>query len=330
MPEPPVRLPLPSGKQLSIAQIQGRFTEDERKHLETAESTAPAEEDMDRAVRSFMEADEARSRLELPVKPDHRIELSDEDLRPIESLSAEEREDIRRKIAEVQQVGREFARTSLSPQQATVPGLADAVDAAESEFHNVMQSEGDEELPDTGTKPIAKVCPRCRFDMTKTEVVEPTREDRYAWLASLFGARFRKSYLLYGGQVRISFRSLTTAETNLTHDQTLHDLASRSDAGLPAYMDWLFSYRMALSLESIELADSRKLVVPADRFLEAKTGSGDDNRLKGLLQYVRTHILRSESLNRVVTRKFQEFQRLIEWMEADEDRDFTTEISGPS
>lgn len=321
------RLPLRPGQPVAADAFKKQLTPAEQERVDALSATNPTwgrVSNIAAAVKAVVADDDERIKHEYPVDPSKEpTMLRDEDITPIEQLTAQQRAEVFAKIEELTKINRE-----LTENRKVVPesSLSDTV--SNTVIPNPDNVPADD--IDSGARIVAKNCPRCHWDMSRTNTVQITDTERYAWLISLHGARFKKVYPLVGGKVSITFRSLTPAETQLAYEQTGFDMKGKSELGLPAYYAKLWENRMSLSLEKVEFEDGRAFPVPVDRMLAAGVTAGEHTAIPAILKYITANVVPSESLMRLVGRKFSNFQGLIEQLEQEAERDFTEEISGQS
>lgn len=78
----------------------------------------------------------------------------------------------------------------------------------------------------TVVKEEPKTCPCCGWDVAK-DPVEVTEEDKANWLRSILGGgEFQKTFTLYGGKLKVTFRSRTMDDNNLVAEQLSLDSKS--------------------------------------------------------------------------------------------------------
>lgn len=185
----------------------------------------------------------------------------------------------------------------------------------------------DTELPDppprvadTLAPPV--FCPRCNWDTRQVYEVEITDFDKEAFIAvTLGGERFKKTFSLLGDRYSVTFRGLFAEENTLIHHQLLLD---QKDGDFLSDTEWflrLFEYRLACSIESIEIKNQIPRPIPElhevkNRELPNKTDDKTKEPLIRLREYVLNDLLKSELTRRMVGAEFRRFQRLYEALEA--------------
>lgn len=175
-------------------------------------------------------------------------------------------------------------------------------------------------------------CPRCNCNLT-TKLPEPPMQDKQAYVAAVLGDQvFKKTYNLFGGRVRITFRALTSARGELAYNQVAHEVR----VGLshdPSYRQ-LMLYRMVLALDSIETQGSGLMDIgeQVDSFLDDPTESEEVKWFDALPIIVKrlqqVDLLRSESVWRACRACFDNFNALVDDLDARaENSDFWNAIA---
>lgn len=290
---------------------------------------------LDKLIQAVRDEDARALAHESPIDPaTPPLKFDDAAVPSIDDLTPEQRDRVVAKIKETMAAAAVQPGRQPSSGAAQVPGLVAAVAAADSA--PALHTREEEAAPavdadaDTGVDLRVRNCPRCRWDLARSDTLEIGRDDKLAWIASLHGARYKKAYVLLNGHVRVVFRSLASKETEAVYHQVGLDFRNRPfDIG--AFTTEVHQYRLALSLESVSFSDGAVLVVPSDALSKTVPDASGKTPLVALREHVAEHVLASESLARVVHRKFAEFQRLVEWMEENSDNpDFMKEISALS
>ena len=162
-------------------------------------------------------------------------------------------------------------------------------------------------------------CPHCGWDLKKSDLTEASEEDRYDFVQSILGSiRFKKSYDMFNGQWKVTFRALTSKESDLAFRQIVidgqTDFNGRALGGTDFYWRNLQAYRMAMSLESIESTTYGTIEVPmmADAQIEDFTGKDLQSKLVPFLSHVLDTYLPLESTRAVIGHAYFEFQALCD------------------
>jgi len=106
-------------------------------------------------------------------------------------------------------------------------------------------------------------CPRCIWPLDMPFDIEPSKEDKMGFMASILGVnRFEKKYELMGGNLVGYYRSLTTEEAATLQYQLGTDVRNGDIRGDGEYMAWLMEYRLVMSLSRVEVGGNVVLHVP--------------------------------------------------------------------
>lgn len=327
----PRRTPLPQNAKIQGDVAFARMTEGERAGFAEAGARVPAG-GIAAAVESVLAAQPAPAD-ELPddLPP---VTLDETAIRHLSTLRGEELEravagfaaiaDVARNVPAVAPAGTEppdvdAVLKSLAARGGAA-GLAAVAAASPPAVEPEPKTPRTVEPDDAGAKPVARVCPRCKWDSSRLDPVDATADDRLRWTASLYGARFVKTYPLLGGSVLVSFRAMTTRELDAAYARAAAE--ARDDAA--SFFARVGEYHFYLCLEAVEFPrDGVRLPVPHAACREAD-GTPDFAKLKTA---VTTDVVTTESLSRMANAKFQAFRRLVEWMEAAaDDPDFLAGI----
>ena len=317
------QLPLPAGQPLHLAP-------DEEALLTKLgwEPGEPVPVQLDAYLANLRQSARA-AQVQLPpgVDPNQRRVVYTEVA--LDSLPAEQQAKIRRDVrAMIEAAG--VAGPALADTSGLAPGVAEAVRmGTDSLAGPVLVDDVDEPAPtpsrqapvgNDGPAPSAtglelKLCPHCGWDLDREDTVRPTDEERRQYLAVLWGGRFRKTYELYGGALKLTFRTLTTAEvdaitTQLFVDQRRGGILNAADLGYESGR-----YRLVASLERVE---KDGLVAhdcqPVSEVPWPGPGEDDDPRqtvLPTLRKYYDANVWPTEMLFSVVQEAFRRFASLV-------------------
>lgn len=171
----------------------------------------------------------------------------------------------------------------------------------------------------TQTISILDNCPHCGWDLKKTDLTEPSDDDKYDFVQSILGnIRFKKSYDMFNGKYKVVFRALTSKESDMAFRQIVldgqKDFQDRALAGTDFYWRNLQAYRMVMSLESITSVEYGTLEIPtlAEAELDGVSGKDAQARLIPFLNYVLDTFLPLESTRSVIGHAYFEFQSLCD------------------
>ena len=194
----------------------------------------------------------------------------------------------------------------------------------EVRYEQPQQSQVYEPMPNPSDEPKQTIslidnCPHCGWDLKKTDLTEPTEDDKYDFVQSILGnIRFKKSYDMFNGKYKVVFRALTSKESDMAFRQIVldgqKDFQDRAIAGTDFYWRNLQAYRMVMSLESITSSEYGTLDVPtiSDAQLEGTAGKDLQAKLIPFLNYVLDTFLPLESTRSVIGHAYFEFQALCD------------------
>lgn len=199
---------------------------------------------------------------------------------------------------------------------------ADPPPAAAEKPPEPAQTAAAEPAPKMEVPPAAErtepFCPRCGWDMKQKFEVFPTDKDKEDFLIStLGGQRFRKTYELFGGKVRVTFRSMLAEENKAIYRQLVADQVSKKIATEAEWFVQMMDYRLACSLDEIT-SNTGKVVAELPEVKLVLPLPEDDaaNPLVQQLHLINKDVLAQEVTRRLVGTHLRKFQRLIEALEA--------------
>lgn len=197
---------------------------------------------------------------------------------------------------------------------------------------------------DLGVTAALTHCPHCAHDLSMDDIPEPDPSDRIAFLHCMLGDKpYEKEYDLFGGHVRVVFRTLTTQERDAVQAQVAAEYRAGEFTQAAEYVERVSRYELYLSVRKVT-SDSPGLLwdmpagfTPATNphaeshwTLPAPAGPGDTG-LKAVAEFMLADVLKTASLCSVVTVAAHRFRRLVSKMEAMADnRDFWQPTGGRS
>lgn len=171
-------------------------------------------------------------------------------------------------------------------------------------------------------------CPRCSWLLSQPDTVEVSQEDKYAYVQSILGGkRFMKKIPLMGGQAEVTFRSLTSHESDMSYIQYALDAREDVEQGrtkpISEYWNNLYGYQLAMSLHSIRCADEVMVPEIGQCQLDEALLTGSHTRLRAYYKLLMDDVLVIDSLRKMVSLAFQHFTAVLSKLEAKaEDPDF--------
>ena len=168
----------------------------------------------------------------------------------------------------------------------------------------------------SSTSPAPPVnCPRCGWDVTVPHNVKITDKDKEDFLASVLGGhRFRKQYELFGGKMRVHFRTLTSRENETVYKQISLDQGNDIIQTKAQWLVRLLDYRMACSLEKITDGDGKEITVFPE--IDLAAGSKEQTAIVTRFDEMNDSALAQEAVRRLVGQHLREFFRLTEALES--------------
>lgn len=191
----------------------------------------------------------------------------------------------------------------------------------------------------SGISELPAYCPRCFWDQHAPFEIDPTQEDKEAFIAAILGMqRMEKKYELLNGNCVVYFRSLLSDEVALLNEQLGWHIRRGEIVGDGEYFMWLMEYRLVMSLSRIVVGGKmiKSVLTLAeyeakypDMFDRARSVFDEDGNINAQPQktksptglYAMRHwfykeVLTIEPVRRVVGQQHRIFQRLVEGLEA--------------
>lgn len=184
------------------------------------------------------------------------------------------------------------------------------------------------ETVSTGANIMQTHCPHCGWDLAKNdEIVVEVNDKRSYLVAAATGERFYKSYSLFGGALRVTFRDLTAKEGELILTQLYIDAKEGRLNAQPEFYKKTREYRLALSLAALTSNTSALSLPTFEEGYEFPAADDTTTNLPELVAYLDEHVIKKETLRRVLMRTQESFDVLVHKIEAGaDDPDFTKAI----
>ena len=204
---------------------------------------------------------------------------------------------------------------------------------AEEEEIQAVEEEPVEQDLEQGFATVNNVCIQCGWDQSNPVIGEPDKHEKLAFLQCLLGQKvFSKNYKLFGGQLKIGFRTLSIKEIDALYASTFTAQKAGVIATTADYYQYLNRLRLYLQITSLSSQVGALHIRLPDGFTE-ETHPGAkscwDTYLKDkgvyiedkplvdqVADYVVLEVLKSEHLQRVVTNQCNKFNRLVAKLEA--------------
>jgi len=161
------------------------------------------------------------------------------------------------------------------------------------------------------------ICPRCLWDTRMVYEAKPTDADRLAYFVAFRGGtRFEKEYALLNGAVLVTFRDLLTHETDAIWSQMAEDTKTANALAFDAFYHMrLLSYRLSLGLAKLVIDGVPTFV--NSKSLKDVPAQPNVNVLTRLREMIESDVLTKETVRKVISGVFAEFQRLVEALEVE-------------
>jgi len=206
----------------------------------------------------------------------------------------------------------------------------------------------DDEDDDDGIGSIKQICVQCGWDQDVQTIPDPEHKDKISFLQAILGHKvFSKKYTMFGGNLRITFRTLAIREIDVLYQAAF--AAQRDERILTAsdYYEYLNRLRLYLQLTSFS-AKTTSLQIKLPEGLSRDTHEGCNSYWDEFLQnegifdkekalihqvsdYVIDKVMKTEHLQRTITHECSKFNRLVAKLEASVDNpDFWNETEQPS
>lgn len=225
----------------------------------------------------------------------------------ITTLPKEKQDEIRQWLSsfkeDVQLVEEVKSSPQLPPQQAQ-PQVQDQIPV--------------QDIPEPTPPRAPHICQRCRWpEDVPFDLVVSDEDKRQFVIAILGGTRFSKQYNLLGGSLQLRLRSLTLQEVAMLNQQLGYMVRGGVINDNLEYLNYNMLFRTAMG--TVQLAAGKDVKYTATS-VETWTPPDDGTPTEDptpLQKYLKmfTDSLPSESLMKIVSKTYREFQRLVELLE---------------
>jgi hypothetical protein len=236
------------------------------------------------------------------------------------------------------------------------PLVTPAVDSlqveVEPEFEAPPPAEADEEPPaaDEEEEPptageegeygpggtIKQICVQCGWDQDNPTIPEPDHKDKISFLHSILGHKvFSKRYTMFGGNLRVTFRTLSIREIDVLYQAAFQAQRDEHILTTADYYEYLNRLRLYLQLTSFSAKTSAlQIKLPEGFTKETHEGANsywDDylrkegiynegiSLIKQVSDYVIDKVMKTEHLQRTITHECSKFNRLVAKLESSVD-----------
>lgn len=224
-------------------------------------------------------------------------------------------------------------------------------DEAAAELPPIAEEEEEADEVVSGTEELStvnRICSLCGWDQAMPVIPEPEHKDKLGFLQSILGQKvFSKRYSIFGGALKVTFRTLTIKEIDKLYEaafkaQKLGVIVTTAD-----YYEYLNRLRLYLQISALSAKTSAlHIKLPEgltrethpdvksywDEFLNKEGKKAESEPLVNrVADYVVKEVLKTEQLQRTITHECNNFNRLVAKLEACVDnQDFWKETEQPS
>ena len=304
--------PLPQGRAIDPSKL----TETEREQLKAQgwQEGDPVP-DVDR-VEQEAQQDLQQARQEQPAdeSAQQSVQLNPT---PVEQLSDDERSHYE-----------QLAQNAVAGQSNTSAPRDPSEVYPESEAGQAVNSAHDVGAPerlDTDSQPHDQSqtqhlehCPHCGWDLAIQDDVEVTESDKQEFLQAILGHQtFVRTYPLFNGRLRVSFRTLATREVDAIYNQVYAEYQRNEFSSELDFMERVNRLRLFLQLQALqseqtyELPDGFTPQTNPGASAHWKFPENTQEPLKLVEDYVFNNLLTTEVLDRLARRTLARFNRLV-------------------
>lgn len=221
-----------------------------------------------------------------------------------------------------------LAHTMAMGDSQADPSVQKAIDAGRGVAEPDVEIVDDTKKPDdtiadeAGSNPPLLKCPHCEWDLRMRDPVVISEADKQRFLQAILGqTAFHRAFTVLGGALKVVFRSLTPPELDSCFEQAYLERRQGKYQAPDAYFELLNRYRLSLQLVRIETTGGVNHVFPRSiKEWEEKLGDvadpSSDLAVKRICEFVFEHVVKSESMNRILAGLGGEFNSLVGKLEA--------------
>ncbi len=182
-------------------------------------------------------------------------------------------------------------------------------------------------IGDAGEKPELLNCPHCSWDLSMPSLVEPEHQEKLSFLHSVLGQKpFVKQYEMFGGQVVVRFRTLTTKEMDVIYRAVFKQREQGLILTAQDYWEKVNRYRLYLQLVYLSAVDgsfthklpdsySKETNSHGTEFWEFSSYDPEVGYLDNIEDKILTEVLRTETIQRSIANYCARFNRLVSKLE---------------
>lgn len=178
---------------------------------------------------------------------------------------------------------------------------------------------GLDSLPESRTgadQPLIVECPRCGWDLKEPDPVQPSMVDKQSYLmATAGGMLFQREYELFGGRMSVTFRELRPYEADEVFKQAYHERSEGKIQNPQEFFETLMRLRICLQLVVLVNADGANHFPSELKEWRGQPDKGEVTILPKVLEKIYKEAIRTESLNRVLSKALGHFNRMVNKLE---------------
>lgn len=200
--------------------------------------------------------------------------------------------------------------------------------------------EGEDVAQELKPGTLRQICVQCGWDQERPTIPEPEHQDKIAFLQAVLGQKvFSKRFAIFGGNLRLTFRTLTIREIDALYQETFRAQKLGMISTSADYYEYLNRLRLYLQLTAMSSAQTAMQIklpegLTRETHPEANSYWEDHLRSAGVYQeaspekpdtptllmqiqdYILTNVLKTEHLQRTITHTCNKFNQLVVKLEA--------------
>jgi len=183
------------------------------------------------------------------------------------------------------------------------------------------------EAANTGANLALENCPHCGWELSQPTIVEPTKDEKMGFLHSVLGQKpFTQQYALFGGQVTVRFRTLTTKEMDVIYNFVFKQRESGDISTIQDYWEKVNRFRLYLQLSHLSAKDGSFTHTLPDAYSRGTNSHGTEfwnfpafdpelGYLAQIEEKILKDVLRTETIQRTISTYCSRFNRLVSKLE---------------
>lgn len=179
----------------------------------------------------------------------------------------------------------------------------------------------------TGDESPLDTCPHCNWDLSQQTIAEPEQDEKMGFLHSVLGQKpFVQQYELFGGQVIVRFRTLTTKEMDIVYNFVFKQREAGLISTIQDYWEKVNRYRLYLQLSYLSASDGSFTHTLPDSYSKETNPHGEEfwhfpaydpdlGYLDQIEEKILKDVLRTETIQRTISTYCARFNRLVSKLE---------------